>query len=150
MMRLGLAIALLATTGCGDDDCCTGIVIDAPHDTYVPPDTPDVCAGPGRDKIKFTRAQSCGNDGSVEWCAPAADTQLAATLTAISPTIHCEPGGGRANCSATPGLLLCSYPTSYPGQCLTAYGEMTPAVWDDICDVAAQPPITEIVPTILE
>lgn len=148
MLRLGLITAVLLA-GCGDDDCCTAVA-DAAHDVYVPPDTLDICAGPGRDKIKFTRAESCGNDGSVEWCIADTDTQLAATLTQISPTIRCAPGGGQAGCYATPGLLLCSYPTIYPDQCLTAYGEMKPEVWDDICAVAAQPPITAIVPTIFD
>lgn len=113
------------------------------------PDVPDACAGTGRSKIKFAREESCANDGSVEWCIPETDMQLRALLNTISPTITCAPGGGRAGCN-TGGKLLCFYRTEYPDQCLTSHGEMTPEVWDDICEVAAQPPITEIVHTILE
>lgn len=122
---------------------------DAPRDVVILPDVPNDCAGSGRDKIKFSREQSCGNDGSVEWCIPDNDAQLVSTLATISSTIYCAPGGGRAMCH-TGGKLLCSYPTSYPQQCLTSWGEMKPEVWDDICEVAAQPQITEIVPTLLE
>lgn len=149
MLRLTLLTAVLLV-GCGDDDCCTGSPDAAQLDAAViRPDTLDICPGPGRDKIKFTREHSCANDGGVEWCIPETDTQLKATLSAISPTISCAPGGGRAGCNST-GLLLCSYPTHYPDQCLASWGEMKPEVWDDICEVAAQSAITEIVPTILE
>lgn len=150
MRWLTLILASLLT-GCGDDDCCKGGIDAAAHDSLVvPPDALEgTCAGVGRDKIKFTRAESCGNDGSVEWCIPDNDSQLVATLTAIAPAITCAPGGGRAGCY-TGGKLLCSYPTSYPEQCLSARGEMKPEVWSDICDVAAQPPITEIVATIFD
>jgi hypothetical protein len=141
-------LSALAIASCGgDDDCCTHHGTDAPRDT--PSDTLDVCATTGRDKIKFSRAQSCANDGAVEWCVPDGDTQLMAALTAISSEITCAPGGGRAGCN-TGGRLLCSQPTRFPDHCLTQHGEMTPQVWDDICEVAAQPAITEIVHTIFE
>jgi hypothetical protein len=148
MLRLALIPALLLT-GCGDDDCCTGNVTDAPHDIMILPDVPNDCAGAGRDKIKFARDESCGNDGSVEWCIPDNDAQLVTTLETISSTISCAPGGGRAMCY-TGGKLLCFYPTTYPDQCLSQHGQMKPEVWDDICEVAAQPQITAIVHTLLE
>lgn len=151
MLRLAWISALLLS-GCGDDDCCTEGKTDAavPHDAaIVLPDVLDVCAGSGRDKIMFDRGSSCGNDGSVEWCIPDNDAQLRTTLSAISSTISCAPGGGRAGCY-TGGLLLCFYPTAYPDQCLTSHGEMKPEVWDDICEVAAQPQITAIVHTLFE
>lgn len=150
MMRLAL-LALLVLPACGDDDCCTGVVIDAAlSDTVIFPDVPDECMGAGRQKIKFTREQSCGNDGSVEWCIPDNDAQLVTTLANISSTIACAPGGGRAGCFTPSGRLLCSYPTSFPEQCLSAHGEMKPEVWDDMCQVAALPQVTEIVPTIFD
>jgi hypothetical protein len=151
MLRLAWIPALLLA-GCGDDDCCTVIPDaqrDAPHDILILPDVPNECAGPGREKIKFPREESCGNDGSVEWCIPDNDAQLVATLEGISSTIHCAPGGGRAMCH-TGGKLLCFYPTSYPEQCLSQHGQMKLEVWDDICEVAGQPQIIEIVHTLLE
>lgn len=151
MLRLlGMIAVLLAA--CGDEDCCKDAWPDAASDG--PSDGSDsldgTCAGGGRDKIKFSRAESCANDGSVEWCVPEDDTELRATLTAIEPAITCAPGGGRARCNLTPGLLLCSYPTRYPEECLAPHGEMKPEVWDDMCAIAALPAITEIVPTWFE
>ena len=108
------------------------------------------CATGHTDKLAFTYETSCGNDGGVEFCIPANDAATLTAVTAVSSTISCNAGGGRAMCNATPGLLLCSYPTSYPGQCITQYGAMTDQVWDDMCQLAAQPQIAKIVPTILE
>ena len=154
VLRLLLSSALLLPACGGDDDCCTsqgdGGAADAPRDVVILPDVPDECAGPGRAKIKFARTESCGNDGSVEWCIPDSNnTDLLARLSAISTTITCAAGGGRAMCH-TGGKLLCFYPTVYPDQCLAQWGEMKLEVWDDICEVAAQPEITEIVHTLYE
>jgi hypothetical protein len=150
MVRLAMLLPLILPA-CADDDCCTGVAIDAAlHDTEILPDAPNGCMGPDLQKIKFTREQSCNNDGSVEWCIPDNDAQLMTILTNISSTIHCALGGGRAGCFTPSGRLLCTYPTSFPDQCLSYRGEMKPEVWDDICQVAAQPQITEIVPTIFE
>lgn len=149
MLRWALISALLLPACGGDDDCCADGqqgVVDAPHDVVILPDVPNECAGPGRDKIKFPRTESCSNDGAVEWCIPDSNnTQLLATLAMISSTIHCAPGGGRAMCY-TGGKLLCTYPTAYPDQCLTQHGQMKPEVWDDMCAVAALPEVIEIVP----
>lgn len=109
-----------------------------------------VCATGHTDKLAFTYETSCGNDGGVEFCIPANDAATLGAVLGVSSTIACTPGGGRAMCNATPGLLLCSYPTSYPGQCIARYGAMTDAVWADMCQLAALPQITAIVPTILE
>jgi hypothetical protein len=109
-----------------------------------------VCATGHTDKLKFTYETSCGNDGGVEFCIPANDASTLAAVTGVSSTITCNAGGGRAMCSATPGLLLCAYPTQYPGQCATQYGAMTDKVWADMCQLATLPQITQIVPTILE
>jgi hypothetical protein len=70
-------------------------------------------------------------------------------ITAISSTIACGPGGGRAGC-AVPGLFLCTYPTTFPGQCTSVHGAMTDAVWSDMCELSRFPQITQIVPTIFE
>lgn len=142
-----LALALLGAVGCAHD----------PQQAAGTPDAsaPDasvgaVCANGQAGKLKFTAAQGCANDGGVEFCAPAGDASLMASLAAISPSIQCSAGGGRANCARTPGLLLCSYPTSFPSECTAVHGAMTTAVWTDMCALAGLPAITEIVPTILE
>jgi hypothetical protein len=137
---------LVVVLGCGDSEQ-PATHPDAAKDA---PATADVCAGAGREKIKFSRAESCANDGGVEWCIPDNDPALQTMLATISPSIQCAPGGGRAGCYTPTGLLLCSYPTAYPGQCVTMYGEMTADVWADMCELAALPQITQIVPTILE
>ena len=108
MRRIALLMTLAGCTGSPQTP------VDALIDVPITLDAPDVCAGAGREKIKFTRDESCGNDGSVEWCIPDNDAQLQATLANISPSIHCAPGGGRAGCYQPAGLLLCSYPTGYP------------------------------------
>jgi hypothetical protein len=146
MARL-LTFAILVV-GCGDQ--ASGVRIDAAVD--APPDVAAqlACTTGHEDKIKFDYATSCGNDGSVEFCIPANDASVMSAVAAISPTITCNAGGGRANCLASPGLLLCTYPTQYPGQCLSSYGAMTVGVWSDMCALAALPQVTEIVRTILE
>jgi hypothetical protein len=143
-----LMMVAIVVFGCGDQR--RGLPIDASID--APPDAvPQLtCTTGHEDKIKFDYATSCGNDGSVEFCIPDSDPAVMTAVAAISSTITCAPGGGRANCFATPGLLLCTYPTLYPEQCLSYYGAMTADVWSDMCQIAALPQVTEIVRTILE
>ena len=138
----------IVVVGCGDQ--ASGIRIDASVD--APPDAAPqlACTTGHEDKIEFDYPTSCGNDGSVEFCIPANDASVMSSVAAISSTITCAPGGGRALCLATPGLLLCTYPTQYPGQCLSTHGAMTTDVWADICEIAALPQVTAIVRTILE
>jgi len=147
-MRWVLVIAL-GLPACGDDDCW-----DALHPPGETPDAPSVqadpgiCSGPRGAKIQFTRAESCSNDGAVEWCIPIANhDELRARLRAISPTITCGTFSTLAMCPSS-GRTACRYPVDYPGECIADHGEMKPDVWDNICAVAAQPEITEIVETI--
>ena len=139
-------VGLVVLAACGENHVVTHA--DAPAPT--PDATARVCATGHTDKLKFTYASSCGNDGGVEFCIPANDAATLGAVTAVSSTITCNAGGGRAMCSATPGLLLCSYPTSYPGQCTVQYGAMTEQVWADMCQLVTLPQITEIVQTIFE
>ena len=141
-----LAVLLIACTehgmtppGGGDDT-----------PTVLPDAGSATCGTADETKIKFQQATGCQNDGGVEFCIPDNDPNLQASLSSISSTIRCAPGGGRAQCSITPGLLLCSYPTSFPAECESSHGAMTTATWSDMCSIAALPEVTEIVPTILE
>jgi hypothetical protein len=101
-------------------------------------------------EIMFTQATGCANDGSVEFCIPDGNAALIAQLQALEKDLSCAPGGGRAGCLATPNLLLCFYPTSFPQQCAAIHGAMTDDTWQDMCAIAALPEVTAIVPTILE
>jgi hypothetical protein len=136
-------VIITVLAGCAEHGSSTG----GPADGAQPPPT---CAVGDATKIKFTQDQGCGNDGGVEFCIPDNDAVLRTQLTAISSTITCAAGGGRAGCLAVPGLLLCSYPTAFPAQCTSTHGAMTDDVWGDMCQISSLPQITEIVPTILE
>ncbi|MBA3820414.1 MAG: hypothetical protein H0X17_16095 [Deltaproteobacteria bacterium] len=126
-----------------------------------PPATPDAATSPDATtlarcstgdtpEIKFAQPDACANDGGVEFCAPDNDPALLSTLASISSAITCAPGGGRARCTASPGLLLCSYPTAVPIECVTPHGAMTDPAWADLCEIAALPQVTAIVHTIYE
>jgi hypothetical protein len=136
-----LACAILAV-GCGDN----ALPPDDSNESDAAPELPRTCPLGHEDKILFTQADGCTNDGAVEFCIPAANAQLRTAIETISADMVCAPGGGRARCLASPGLLLCTYPTAYPAQCVASDGAMTDAVWADMCEIAAQPPIVEIVP----
>lgn len=126
----------------------TGPIIDG-----APTDATDVrCTGSSTGyKIKLARETSCQNDGGVELCIPDNDPALQAMITAIAPTITCAAGGGRAGCLRMPGLLLCSYPTRYPVECMQqSGGPMTIDAWANLCELSALPQVTAIVPTILD
>jgi hypothetical protein len=55
---------------------------------YGPCARADQCAGCRADKLRFTQATGCENDGSVEFCVPPA---LEAAVRVIAPTVTCAP-----------------------------------------------------------
>ena len=145
-----LALALALALGCGDDTADAPVTGDAPATTDATPlDDAPAGACPTAE-IKFTQATGCVNDGAVEFCIPDGNARLVAQLEAYEMAISCAPGGGRADCLATPNLLLCFYPTRFPQQCEAMHGAMTDPTWQDMCAIAALPEVTAIVPTILE
>jgi hypothetical protein len=107
------------------------------------------CATGDATKIKFTRANGCGNDGSVEFCIPSNNADVLARVNAVSTTITCSAGGGRAMCNDA-SLLLCTYPTAVPGQCEAQYGAMNDPTWTQMCSLSAFAEIHAIVQTIFE
>jgi len=145
MLISSLVVAVL---GCGDNKPPRA----TPDARVVSPDADLVahCTMGNADKIRFAQGDGCANDGSVEFCIPDNNAAVLSTLAGISTTITCAPGGGRANCLASPGLLLCSYPTVVPTECVTHYGSMTTAAWSNVCAISGIPEVTEIVQTILE
>lgn len=148
-----ITVVLLGVLACGDDGGEPIETPDAAKSDAPKTDAPLIDSPPGAcpvEKIKFTQATGCGNDGSVEFCIPDGNAALVAELEAIEPMISCAAGGGRAGCNDPTGLLLCFYPTRFPDQCTTDHGAMTDDVWADMCAIVAKPEITEIVHTIFE
>src|SRR5258707_7757933 len=113
MVRVLIGMFVVAAMmGCGDPKCghkCDGTSPDAQG-----VDLAARCPSGHGDKIKFAQQSSCANDGGVEFCVPDNDSGVLSTLAAVSTAITCAPGGGRAGCSNSQGLLLCSYPTAFP------------------------------------
>ena len=62
------------------------------------------------------------------------------------PTLSCQQGGGLAGCN-TVGVLLCTYPTQVPRECVTQHGALTALATQELCTIAAGSEVTEIVPT---
>ncbi len=100
-------------------------------------------------ELAFTQADGCANDGSVEFCIPAGDPALLARIATIAPSVHCAPGGGRAQCDSST-QPLCSLPTSGPPMCVTQHGALSDEGWRLVCELASLPEVTRIVHTILE
>lgn len=143
-MRIAIVVLLVA---CGSDSAKQPDAhVDLPVDAPAIPDAPPGCH---TEKLAFTQATGCQNDGSVEFCIPT-NMGIEAMLQTIEPAIHCAAGGGRAMCNATPNLLLCTYPLAFPAQCATDHGAMTGDTFGDMCSIAAIPQVTMIVHTILE
>lgn len=112
---------------------------------YGPCARADQCAGCRADKLRFTQATGCENDGSVEFCVPPA---LEAAVRVIAPTVTCAPGGGRAGCEPATELL-CFFPTS-GAACVAPHGALTDQAWDAVCGLSMLPDVEEIVPTFFE
>ena len=123
----------------------------SPVDSGVEPDAvaTATCTTGDPAKISFTRDKGCANDGSVEFCLPATDQAVRARVTAISSSISCAPGGGRAMCN-DPGLVLCMFPTAFPTHCEAVHGAMTGEVWTQMCSLSAIDEIHQILPTLAE
>jgi len=139
-------IAIVVLVGCGHSSSSP-----ATADAPAQPDAAEAstCATGDSTKIKFTRVDGCGNDGSVEFCIPSNNADVLARVQSVSATIICSPGGGRAMCNDA-SLLLCTYPTAYPAQCEAQYGAMNDPVWMQMCSLSAFAEIHEIVQTIFE
>lgn len=137
---LGPAACAAPTPSCGGP-----YVISYVGACYGPCVRADQCAGCQTDKLAFTQASGCANDGSVEFCAPPALVHAFATL---APTVRCVAGVGRAGCDPATEQL-CSFPTD-ASTCTTVHGALTDAAWDTICGLTMLPEVTRIVPTILE
>ncbi len=139
---------MLLVLVCG---CSSSSVHGQPVDSGLAPDAivARACAVGDSTKIAFTSAQGCANDGSVEFCLPANDQAARSRVTAVSSSISCAPGGGRAMCNSA-DLVLCTFPTTFPTQCQAMHGAMTAEVWMQMCSLSAIDQIHQIVPTFAE
>lgn len=108
-------------------------------------DLAPACRG---DKMTFTQKDGCQNDGSVEFCVPAADAGLLAAVQRIAPSLRCNRGGGRARCDLN-AELLCLFPTG-EAECVARHGALKDAAWTQLCQIAALPQVRQIVPTWFE
>jgi hypothetical protein len=100
------------------------------------------------DKLDFTQATGCQNDGSVELCVPfAAEKRIRRRF----PQLIATAGAGRARCDlAKERLYFFPTPSNDPKVCVANTSGMTDAVFRDVCRLAAQPEIRRIVPTFFE
>jgi hypothetical protein len=99
------------------------------------------------DKVSFSQATGCQNDGFVEFCLPANDNAALSQVMSIDATIVCHQGSrGRADCKPETEQL-CQLPTH--SQC-PIEGPMPDALWLDVCRLAAVDAVAKIVPTWYE
>ncbi len=132
-----LAILILLLTG--------GLLLRSP--VRQPAPSPTVASSCPTEKIAFTQATGCQNDGSVEFCLPADDPAALDTVRQIAPEVSCQQAGGRAHCDLNT-QILCLVETR--GMCVAEYGALTDAGWQTVCDLAALPFVKQIVPTWYE
>jgi hypothetical protein len=98
------------------------------------------------EKLAFTQATGCQNDGSVEFCLPR-DEEVVKRVRALAPEVRGPiGGGGRARCDLTKEDLY-FFPT--PETCREA-GGLTDQDWAKLCLIAADPAVARIVPTWYE
>jgi hypothetical protein len=100
------------------------------------------------DKIAFSQAEGCLNDGSNEFCIPSGDPAVQARVKSIASRVSCAPGGGRAGCISG-SELLCFFPTG-PIECVARHGALTAEAWAQHCELAALPEVKRIVHTWFE
>jgi hypothetical protein len=112
--------------------------------------TPAVKASPRAcpaEKIRFTKETGCRNDGSVEFCLPANDKRLRATVKRIAPKIENK---GRQRCDPKTELLFFLPTDVESGSCVERWGAMTDRAWNQVCALARLPEIRAIRQTIYE
>lgn len=98
-------------------------------------------------KITFTQATGCLNDGSFEFCIPADDPAALKAVQQIAPGVNCIQAGGRAHCNLDT-QRLCMVDTA--GMCTATHGAMNASGWQTVCAFAALPFVDKVVPTWYE
>jgi hypothetical protein len=94
------------------------------------------------ERVSFTQADGCINDGTYEFCV---DPDDEAAVLAAAPTATCVLGvGGRAGCQDS---LYCAVPVDV-ADCDGA--AMTDPAWATVCRVSNLPLLSAIVPTFYE
>jgi hypothetical protein len=101
-----------------------------------------------QNRIAFTQATGCQNDGSFEFCMPADDPAALEQVMALVPDANCISTPGRARCDMAT-QLLCMVPTDdmcHPDQ----PDALTTTAWQTTCQLADLPFVERIVPTWYE
>lgn len=101
------------------------------------------------DKLAFTQATGCLNDGSVELCLPK-EPQAVERIRALAPELTGPLGSrGRAGCDLSVEELYL-LPTRPGAECVEPHGALTDEAWARMCRIAADPAVSRIVPTWFE
>lgn len=100
------------------------------------------------DKIAFTQAAGCSNDGSNEFCIPKGDAATRTKVQRIASTVTCSPGRGRAGCDPD-RQDLCFFPTD-ASTCKSPHGALTETAWAQHCQLVTLPQVPRIVHTFFE
>lgn len=103
-------------------------------------------ARPCSEKISFTQARGCENDGAVEFCATD-DPATEAALAKLVPGVYRVGTPGRSRCLPPETAYL--WPLG-PGDCVALHGAMTDEAWAAVCALAAQPSVTRVSPWFAE
>ncbi|WP_248360624.1 hypothetical protein [Anaeromyxobacter oryzae] len=103
------------------------------------------------EKLRFTQATGCQNDGSVEFCVARGDATLEAKVRSIAPSVRTGASRGRAGCDPAVETLY-FYPTlpDDPSVCTSRHGAVTDRAWQELCRLASLSEIRRIVPTWYE
>jgi hypothetical protein len=141
-MRAPLVLLLLLSASCNK--------LTGGHPPKLPDaSTPDGDAGGGAcpsQKLAFTQATACQNDGSVEFCVSSIDPAEQDQVFGIAPNVQCRPEAGRAGCDPAEEVL-CQLPTI--GGVCGAQG-LSDASWERVCALAQLTFVERIVPTFFE
>jgi hypothetical protein len=102
------------------------------------------------EKLSFSRAKGCENDGSVEFCIPKDDAALRARLDGLGVKLTYLGSAGRARCDVQRETLV-QFPTEREDRHVcTADGALRRTPWAQLCTIAREPAVKAIVPTFYE
>lgn len=148
LMTCGTSLWLAVSGGCGSQGGIRTVKPDAASGGDTAVVEAEDATSCRTDKIAFSQATGCKNDGAVEFCLPASDDGALAQVASIDSTIVCVQGvHGRAGCDLKVGQL-CQLPI--PSTRCSMEDPMPDALWLTVCRLAALDAVAKIVPTWYE